>query len=108
MLIVTHGDGATAPSLRLQGHKESYPINVERMAPIDEYMDNALADYVWVATMDTLKERECLVVNLRCGLSDGEGHTLQQVGACIGVSRERVRQILARLRLRPTRHDAKT
>ena len=47
-----------------------------------------------------LRERQ--VVELRFGLYDGPGQTLEEVGARLGVTRERVRQIekkaLAKLR----------
>jgi RNA polymerase primary sigma factor len=52
--------------------------------------------------LDTLTTRERQVVALRFGLEGGHPHTLDEIGARIGVTRERARQIevqaLARLR----------
>jgi len=43
--------------------------------------------------LELLPAREAQILKLRYGLSNGETHTLQQVGLKIGVSRERIRQI---------------
>lgn len=40
-----------------------------------------------------LRDRECLVLEMRFGLIDGFSHTLEEIGKEIGVTRERVRQI---------------
>jgi RNA polymerase primary sigma factor len=44
----------------------------------------------------TLSEREAGIVRLRFGLTDGQPHTLDQVGHVYGVTRERIRQIESR------------
>ncbi len=45
------------------------------------------------ALLSTLGEREKRVMQLRYGLTDGEPHTLEEIGRVFGVTRERVRQI---------------
>ena len=45
------------------------------------------------AVLDTLTERERLVVIMRYGLNDGPAYTLEKVGEKLGVTRERARQI---------------
>jgi RNA polymerase primary sigma factor len=46
--------------------------------------------------LSTLGEREKRVVQLRYGLTDGEPHTLEEIGRTFGVTRERIRQIEAK------------
>jgi RNA polymerase primary sigma factor len=43
--------------------------------------------------LDTLPEREALIIRLRFGLQDGRARTLDQVGAELGLTRERIRQL---------------
>jgi RNA polymerase primary sigma factor len=53
--------------------------------------------------LDSLSPRERGVLELRFGLKDGQGRTLEEVGRIFGVTRERVRQIEAKA-LRKLRH----
>jgi RNA polymerase primary sigma factor len=46
--------------------------------------------------LSTLSDREKKVLQLRFGLLDGRGRTLEQVGQVFGVTRERIRQIEAK------------
>jgi len=46
--------------------------------------------------LSTLGEREKRVVQLRYGLTDGQPHTLEEIGRTFGVTRERIRQIEAK------------
>jgi RNA polymerase primary sigma factor len=69
----------------------------------DLFMEDALKDSVR-DLLETLPERERYVIERRYGLDDGRCATLAEIGAGIGVTRERVRQIqrsaLSRLRSR--------
>ena len=51
-------------------------------------------EYFTEAQNKALTERESTIVELRYGLMGGEPHTLEAIGHQIGVSRERIRQIL--------------
>ena len=46
--------------------------------------------------LNTLSEREKTVIQLRFGIEDGIGHTLDDIGKVLGVTRERARQIEAK------------
>ena len=69
--------------------------------PEDEAYDHALKDSVEDAR-SSLKEREAKILRLYFGLDDQEPMTLEEIGALMGITRERVRQIkqkaLGRLR----------
>ena len=54
-----------------------------------------------------MSERERKVLEMRFGLSDGQGRTLEEVGAKFGVTRERIRQIEAKA-LRTVRHPIRS
>jgi RNA polymerase primary sigma factor len=55
-----------------------------------------------------LTSREQLILRLRYGLGGEEEHTLEQIGQSLGLSRERVRQLEARLTGRLREHLKKT
>ena len=57
--------------------------------------------------LDSLNDRERLVLEMRFGLKDGQGHTLEEVGLHFGVTRERIRQIEAKA-LRKLRHPLRS
>src|SRR5437016_14323981 len=58
--------------------------------------DDNFAEYFTLAQAEALTARESHIVDLRYGFTNGEPHTLEQVGQALGVSRERIRQILQR------------
>ncbi len=57
--------------------------------------------------LESLSDRERKVLEMRFGLSDGQGRTLEEVGAKFGVTRERIRQIEAKA-LRKLRHPSRS
>jgi RNA polymerase primary sigma factor len=57
--------------------------------------------------LDSLSERERKVLEMRFGLADGQGRTLEEVGLAFGVTRERIRQIEAKA-LRKLRHPIRS
>jgi len=57
--------------------------------------------------LGSLSRRERQVLEMRYGLKDGQVHTLEEVGAAFGVTRERIRQIEAKA-LRKLRHPLRS
>jgi len=55
----------------------------------------------------TLTSREEKIIKMRYGLEDGSEHTLEEVGQCFAVTRERIRQIEAKA-LRKLRHPSRS
>jgi len=71
----------------IEDTEASAPIDSAAFLLLREHLDQVLAG---------LGEREKRVVQLRYGLTDGQPHTLEEVGKVFGVTRERVRQIEAK------------
>src|SRR6266567_1524384 len=69
--------------------------------PDEEIFEHALTESI-EEVLATLKEREAKILRLYFGLEGQEPMTLEEIGALLGITRERVRQIkekaLARLR----------
>lgn len=109
----------------IQYYCSQQPISLE--TPIGEEEDSCLGDFVADNSspsseeivfqailhdrinelLKTLTDREALVIELRFGLNDNPPHTLEEVGAILGVTRERVRQIEAKA-LRKLRHPSRS
>ncbi len=78
-----------------------YLPDTESASPDEETFEKALADSVHEA-LAGLKERESKILRLYFGLDGSDPMTLEQIGAVLNITRERVRQIkekaLSRLR----------
>jgi RNA polymerase primary sigma factor len=74
--------------------------------PTETTRDNLLNDSI-DDVLDSLTEKEAMVIKLRYGLDDGETKTLEDVGRMFGVTRERIRQIEAKA-LRKLRHPSRS
>ena len=101
------------------------PVSLE--TPIGEEEDSHLGDFIEDAdaqapadaasfmvlkeqleeVLETLTPREKKVLRLRFGLDDGRARTLEEVGHCFQVTRERIRQIEAKA-LRKLRHPSRS
>jgi RNA polymerase primary sigma factor len=76
------------------------------LAPAEAASRQLLKEQV-AAVLDSLTERERLVLQLRFGLDDGRARTLEQVGKEFNLTRERIRQIEAKA-LRRLRHPSRS
>ena len=74
-------------------------------SPTDDVMRSSLKEDL-LDVLNTLSWREREVLKLRFGLEDGQERTLEQVGQCFGVTRERIRQLEAKA-LRKLRHPCR-
>ncbi|GIX00171.1 MAG: RNA polymerase sigma factor [Pirellulaceae bacterium] len=75
------------------GWSLSETVMDERLkAPDEELLDHDVLSTV-LELLDTLDTREATVLKMRFGLGDSEAHTLKEIGARLGLTRERVRQI---------------
>lgn len=73
----------------------------------DEITKEQMLEQALEEVLDSLGEKEALVLRLRFGLDDGETKTLEEVGKIFKVTRERIRQIEAKA-LRKLRHPSRS
>ena len=78
----------------------------DALAPIDAASQTLLREQL-EDVLETLTPREQHVLELRFGLIDGRGRTLEEVGRYFRVTRERIRQIEAKA-LRKLRHPSRS
>jgi RNA polymerase primary sigma factor len=76
------------------------------LGPVDAAARQLLKEQMQ-SILSSLSERERKVLEMRFGLKDGQGHTLEEVGQKFGVTRERIRQIEAKA-LRKLRHPIRS
>ena len=74
--------------------------------PLHEMNQDLLKSRI-AEVLDALEYREREVIRLRYGLTDGCDHTLEEVGQCFSVTRERIRQIEAQA-LKKLRHPSRS
>ena len=73
-------------------------------APDQEVAHSILTDQI-LEILETLSEKERKILEMRHGLIDGTYHTLEEVGAEFGVTRERIRQIEAKALEKIRQHE---
>jgi RNA polymerase primary sigma factor len=76
------------------------------LGPVDAASKQLLKEQLH-EILDSLSERERKVLEMRFGLIDGQGRTLEEVGLEFNVTRERIRQIEAKA-LRKLRHPIRS
>lgn len=72
------------------------PDELEAEDEIEEFMQSTMKKIV-ADILENLKDRERQVLELRYGFKDNQEHTLEEVGNIFHVTRERVRQIEAKV-----------
>ncbi len=91
-------DGDSRLADFLEDEKSKTPQEYAESGSLHEQLEEVLG---------TLSPREEMVLRLRYGFIDGKSHTLEEVGAAFGVTRERVRQIEIKA-LRKLRHPSRS
>jgi RNA polymerase primary sigma factor len=89
-----------------ESHLGDFIEDKQAASPSDAVIDRNLKEHA-VDMLNDLTPREAKVIRMRFGLEDGDEHTLEEVGRCLGVTRERTRQIEAQA-LRTLREAPRT
>ena len=89
-----------------ESHLGDFIEDKHAASPSDAVIDRNLEDHA-IDMLNDLTPREAKVIRMRFGLEDGDEHTLEEVGRCLGVTRERTRQIEAQA-LRTLRQAPRT
>jgi RNA polymerase primary sigma factor len=84
---------------------EDFVEDPSAISPLESALSLALSENT-AAVLKTLTPREEQIVRMRFGIGDGQVHTLEEVGRCFSVTRERIRQIEAKA-LRKLRHPSR-
>jgi RNA polymerase primary sigma factor len=84
-------------------HRPADAVTLKLLEGIHYERLQALANGI----LRTLSKRERTILSMRFGFEDGEEHTLDEIGDCLSVSRERIRQ-LETVALRKLRHPRRS
>ena len=87
-------------------HLGDFIEDKQAASPSEAVIDRNLKEHA-IDMLSDLTPREAKVIRMRFGLEDGNEHTLEEVGRCLGVTRERTRQIEAQA-LRTLREAPRT
>ena len=71
---------------------ENYIPDDVTQSPEEAVVDSLLREQI-DRVLETLSEREQMVIKLRFGLDDGVPRSLEEIGRIVGVTRERIRQL---------------
>jgi RNA polymerase primary sigma factor len=89
-----------------ESHLGDFIEDKQAASPSEAVIDRNLEEHA-IDMLNDLTPREAKVIRMRFGLEDGDEHTLEEVGRCLGVTRERTRQIEAQA-LRTLRQAPRT
>jgi hypothetical protein len=93
------------PSTQLQQSNSTGPLNsssqpdvrpVLSQESLETSMNGDFAEYFIAAQKNALTERESQIIEMRFGFGEDKAQTLEQIGQRIGVTRERIRQIVVK------------